>query len=274
LLEIYSSLDNNRANAVEIARGIVNEFTYELPMLETRYYWARVRRPIEARPDVFSDWLPPSPTAGISATTPNFGDWTPVPRSANGAKIIVAPGVEIQKSGGIGAWDSDCYSREAYSACYLSYRKQMSYTLQAILSTREMLERWRSESLGYVKLTERLAMVPLTKILLERFDIPEFPLTDEGEEPALPESLGSLCRKLSRDGLVVYLEAEIFGGAGLQAYVLFSNGTMIGKPVVAEDAINQGLRHFGVHSSSDVDEFDAVGLGRHRDTVEWMTDQT
>jgi hypothetical protein len=147
------------------------------------------------------------------------------------------------------------------------------YTLQAILGTREMLEKWRDERLAYVDLTERLAMVPLTEALRKRFEIPHLPLTDEGDEtPAVPESLGSLCMKLSRDGLIAYLEAEIFGGAGLQAHALFRNGSMIGETVVAEDAINQALRYFGVCPAPDVDEFDAVGLGRHRETDDWVTD--
>lgn len=45
---------------------------------------------------------------------------------------------------------------------------------------------------------------------------------------------------------MAYLEAEIFGGVGLQAYVLFRDGTMLGAPVRAVDAINQALRHLGV----------------------------
>ncbi|MFC4312395.1 hypothetical protein ACFPN2_25150 [Steroidobacter flavus] len=149
----------------------------------------------------------------------------------------------------------------------------MSYTLQVIVGASDMVEICRSEGLAYVALTDRLALVPLNLALRERFDIPNLPLTDEDEEPVLPESLGALGRKLSKDGTVAYLEAQFFGGAGSQAHVLFRQGTMIGEPVVAGDAINQALRQFGVQSSSGADEFDGVGLGRHRHTDRWLTDR-
>lgn len=145
----------------------------------------------------------------------------------------------------------------------------MSYSLQAIVGASDMMEICRSDGLACVALTDRLAMVPLNLALRERFDIPALPLTDEDEKPALPESLAALCSKLSKDRTVAYLEAQFFGGAGLQAHILFREGAMIGKPVVAVDAINQALRQFGVHAGPDVDEFDVVGLGRHRHTHRW-----
>ena len=147
----------------------------------------------------------------------------------------------------------------------------MSYTLQAIIGAREVFEKWRNEGLAHVELTDMLTMIPLTAALRTRFDIPRLPLTDEGEQPVLPDSLNSLCKELSRAGLVAYVEAEFFGGAGSQAHVLFSQGTMIAGPVVAERAINQALRQLSVHSESNMDEFDAVGLGRHRHTDAWVT---
>ncbi len=41
-----------------------------------------------------------------------------------------------------------------------------------------------------------------------------------------------LCKTLSQDGSVAYLEAEFFGGAGSQAQVLFRHGAMIGGPLL------------------------------------------
>jgi hypothetical protein len=76
---------------------------------------------------------------------------------------------------------------------------------------------------------------------------------------------------LCRRGLVAYLEAEFFGGVGMQAHVLCRDGVVLGPPVVREDAINQALRHFNVRLGSHHDEFAAMGLGRYRDTDAWPT---
>jgi len=145
----------------------------------------------------------------------------------------------------------------------------MSYTLQAIVGARELLEDAREHGLAAVELSDTLVMVPLTDEVRRRFGIPEYPLTDEDKEPVLPESLGSLCRTLSHRRVVAYLEAEIFGGVGMQAHVLFRDGVALSPPVVGIGAINQALRHFDVRVGGHYDEFDAVGLGRHRDTDGW-----
>jgi hypothetical protein len=40
-VEVWASIDNNRANAVRIGRGDVSEFKHELPVLAARWYWSR-----------------------------------------------------------------------------------------------------------------------------------------------------------------------------------------------------------------------------------------
>ena len=85
-----------------------------------------------------------------------------------------------------------------------------------------------------------------------------------------PPALLKLCEDLSKRETIAYVEAEIFGGAGTQAYIIFSKGKQIGLPVVSDDAINQALRLLGVSKAGAVDEFEAVGLGRYRSTDEWL----
>lgn len=150
----------------------------------------------------------------------------------------------------------------------------MSYTLQAIVGTREVLRSRREDGLHYVELNGGLVMVPLISELRQRHGIPHLPLTDEADGPAVPGSLAALCRELSQHGLVAYLEAEFWGGQGVQAHALFRAGVAVGSPVVAEHAINQALRQFGVQPGSHHDEFEAVGLGRHRDTDDWADEQS
>lgn len=113
-------------------------------------------------------------------------------------------------------------------------------------------------------------MVPLSTEILKLYGISFCPFTDEGKEKTPPQLL-KLCEGLSKHGLVAYIEAEFFGGAGAQAHALFLEGKAIGQVVVAEHAINEALRSLGVEKGVARDEFEAVGLGRHRDTDQWLT---
>jgi hypothetical protein len=144
------------------------------------------------------------------------------------------------------------------------------YTLQAIVGSRESLRSAALERLITVALTDHLVMVPLTDDVLEHYHIPSLPLTDgDGADVVVPPSLDLLCAKLSAHGLIVYVEAEFFGGVGEQAHVLFQDGVALGPPIMANDAINRALRHLGVVSGGHHDEFEAVGLGRFRSTEKW-----
>jgi hypothetical protein len=145
---------------------------------------------------------------------------------------------------------------------------QMSYMLQAIVGSSDSLGDAGSEQLVTIEMTAILKMAPLTTDVRERHDIPFLPLTD-GDVEALPLSLDLLCRKLSRRGLIAYIEAEFWGGSGEQAHVLYKDGVALGSPVIAEHAINQALRHFGILPGDHHDEFAAVGLGRFRKTDDW-----
>jgi hypothetical protein len=86
--------------------------------------------------------------------------------------------------------------------------------------------------------------------------------------------LTALCCTLSHHGLIAYLEAEFWGGMGTQASALFKGGPAMGAPVIAEDAINRSLKLLGVTARAGCDEFVTVGLGRYRDTDEWVTKNT
>lgn len=112
-------------------------------------------------------------------------------------------------------------------------------------------------------------MLPLSTEALKVHDIPFRPLTDAAEKE-LPPQLLKLCEQLSKQCTLAYVEAEFFGGTGAQAHALFSEGKAIGQAVVSENAINDALRYLGVAKGEARDEFEAVGLGQHRDTDEWV----
>lgn len=111
-------------------------------------------------------------------------------------------------------------------------------------------------------------MLPLDSTARELLDVPYLPLTDEGVEE-LPETISSAGERLSGQCKLVYVEAEFFGGIGGQASALFENGTATGAVGIGSDAINTALRWLGVLLREHEDEFEAAGLGAHRDTDAW-----
>jgi hypothetical protein len=75
----------------------------------------------------------------------------------------------------------------------------------------------------------------------------------------------------SRGGRLAYIEAEYFGGTGAQAAIGFEGGTVTLAATRSEDVgpINSALRFLGVACTSTQDEFESVGLARHRRLEEW-----
>lgn len=146
----------------------------------------------------------------------------------------------------------------------------MSYTLQAIIGRSAVLNLGGTNAaLKCVDMAQGLTMIPLVDEVRKRYGIGLLPLTDEAVE-TLPEPIRALCVELFPSGDAAYLEAEIFGGMGMQASVLFKDGVVCGAITVSEDAINQALKVLGVSRNRDHDEFDALDLGRHRDTEMWV----
>ncbi|MDV0438655.1 hypothetical protein [Xanthomonas sacchari] len=145
----------------------------------------------------------------------------------------------------------------------------MSYTLQAVIAKSGVLPDSLPFELERVQLQSGFELVPLTSNIRDVHGIAFCPLTDEGDEE-LPLSLLKLCEPLSAGGEVAYIEAEIFGGAGMQAHAIFAHGKAIGSPVVAQSAINTALVRLGAERGEATDEFESIGLGLNRDTDQWV----
>jgi hypothetical protein len=164
------------------------------------------------------------------------------------------------------------------------YRAPVAYELSALLARREVLE-LAADKVGepFVEIGQGLGLLPIIETLFARFG---------GEED---RPFGDLFRYLSSGvervaceassaGLIAYVEAEMFGGAGTQATVVWHNGTVSLGPVITEFgwpppdvasrpawAINAALRSLGAVSDGGQDEFDAVGLGGSlRHTNDWQ----
>ena len=145
----------------------------------------------------------------------------------------------------------------------------MSYSIQSIVALRGVYPAELPAGLVVVQLNDDVQMIPLRSTAREQYGIPFLPLTDDGDVE-FPPSIQELCRQLSAGGDLAYIEAEIFGGAGVQASVLVGSGGRIGSVIVAHDAINAALRSLGVPRRNGGDEFASLALGRCRDTDAWI----
>ncbi|EME55694.1 hypothetical protein [Amycolatopsis decaplanina] len=134
------------------------------------------------------------------------------------------------------------------------------YCLKAVIVTESARSRLLDsvEGARFVSLGQNLSLMPVTET---RFDT-------------------GLLAKCSEHGAVAYVEAEYFGGVGTQAAQVWESGeTVLGPLHLAEDEptpaygspISRALRRLSVRKGAHFDEFDAVGLGRHRGTGDWLS---
>lgn len=145
----------------------------------------------------------------------------------------------------------------------------MSYTLQSIISDISLIEKAKKAKLPCVSLSEELAMIPLTYAFVENSGMSFLPLTDEGKV-YVEGKLKDLCLELSKDSKLAYVEAEFWGGDGTQACWLVCDGIEEENPRVSISAINYALAWLGVKPIGSQDEFGTIGLGRERNTSDWI----
>jgi hypothetical protein len=144
----------------------------------------------------------------------------------------------------------------------------MAYQLQAFIaqiSTFESDERFKE----VVSLGQGLALFPLTSHICAELQLPSLIFMDDIVPPA-PSSILEIGATLSQHSKrVVYVEAEYFGGLGVQAHITWEDGTRVSGPVVSSFAINEALRFLGVRKGESKDEFATLDLGRERSTDDW-----
>ena len=83
-------------------------------------------------------------------------------------------------------------------------------------------------------------------------------------------ALDDLLLALSTKAPVVYVETEYFGGVGTQAASAYEGGRLRSRESSEDPGpISRALAGLGVEKGDQYDEFDALGLGRHRHTEDW-----
>lgn len=169
----------------------------------------------------------------------------------------------------------------------------MSYELQAFIGRQEIFSELNGRPMKFVPLTQGMALVPLTPALGDWLK-----KHAEGEprlHPGFEYLSGSVYRlgvELSQRGAVAYVEAFFFGNDGGQDAIVWEQGRVVMAPVhsymtqavspgpgLKSDwkvlgpgcyPINEALHRLGVRKHGQYDEFDALGLGRHRKTERWL----
>jgi hypothetical protein len=122
-----------------------------------------------------------------------------------------------------------------------------------------------------VPLATNLAFLPLRDDDLDSFLKP--PLT--GHPNGFTYLSEQLSRQLAAESVaspIMYFETEYFGGNGGQGAAVFSGGALTFGPEWAEiGPINTALALLGVRVIAPAqDEFETVGLYRHRSTEDWL----
>src|SRR5262249_13831328 len=122
-----------------------------------------------------------------------------------------------------------------------------------------------------VALAGGLAILPLRDVDIDSFLAPPCDYDDEHLQ-YLSRQLIDLLRRSSLQGPLMYFETEYFGGSGGQGAAVFQDGEVIFGPTWGTiGTINQALKLLGVRVAPPAhDEFDTVGLGRHRHTERWL----
>ncbi|WP_165950309.1 hypothetical protein [Actinomadura sp. GC306] len=129
-----------------------------------------------------------------------------------------------------------------------------------------------------VRLSHSLSLLPMTDVLFDAVTVAGAPEL-EGFWKA-PAGFGRLLAACSATGPVAYVEADYFGGTGTQSAQVWDAEEVVLGPLhlgarepsaAAGTPISQALRRLGVTKGNHADEFDAVGLRRHRRTDDWLS---
>lgn len=159
----------------------------------------------------------------------------------------------------------------------------MSYELQALIGTRELLTVAAAEvsTARVVPLAQGLALIPVTSAVLTALQGDGVLRRPGGGAGPVRHADGFELRLAawSKAGPIARVEARYFGGGGTQRAAVWADGAVtlgpltIGEfePAPAEGTpISRALRRIGARTEEGrADEFESVGLGRHRSTGGW-----
>lgn len=139
-----------------------------------------------------------------------------------------------------------------------------------------------------VPLPGGLTMLPVTENVAEGLD--QAAVGDHRISPSwvlLRQPVAALARQVSAGRRALYIAGETFAGPGIQEAIGWQDGRLLYGPSGTCDieadlepgyhlvsrgdsAINAGLRALGVRAGPGRDEYETIGLTRHRCTEDWI----
>ncbi|MEV6275810.1 hypothetical protein [Nocardia sp. NPDC051832] len=137
----------------------------------------------------------------------------------------------------------------------------MAYELSAVIGELALLQGiGREHGVPVVALAAGFALIPLTDEIASVLLAPN-------------RRFEEVLRKWSIRGPVIYAWSEMHAGLGVQAATIWEDGVVTyhetGYP--SHGPISIALQRLGLTGATDRrDEFDLVGLGRHRRTSAWI----
>jgi hypothetical protein len=149
----------------------------------------------------------------------------------------------------------------------------MGYFVTGLVAKLELLEAFAAQKSLHqpVAIGQGFALLPLRDEDIDSF-IPSSLTDSVADFLYFTESLRTEFARASIGGDIVYFEADYFGGKGAQGAAVFSGGLLVYGPTsAATGPINEALRRLGVKVVAPAkDEFEALGLNRHRSTEDWL----
>lgn len=146
------------------------------------------------------------------------------------------------------------------------------YILEAILfnsNLQSIIESNIDGNVEVIALTQQLSMIPMKNMTCKLVNRNNENLECINGFQKLSQELYILIANCSKRGRIGYVEAEYFGGQGVQSSIAFENGKEILKSINENNSINHILNFLGIQRTSDKDEFDLVNLDKYRATEKW-----
>jgi len=146
----------------------------------------------------------------------------------------------------------------------------MGYYLKAFIGQKESLTPI-SNKYSYSKLidlSDQISMIPLTDELFDEINQMENSSEISSYE-FLTENVENKTLDLIGNKKLAYVESEFFGGQGGHIGLIWEYGQREFMGEYKKDTLNEILKKLGVIRNGNQDEFETVGLDRHRNTKDW-----